>query len=84
MLRKTIAQTKAPIKKPIIKIFTASFILIYFAAITDPIATPNATIAVSMVALSNPNDRAKAAHAITTNLKVAPAPQNNVVTTNDS
>jgi hypothetical protein len=37
-----------------------------------------------MVALSKPNDSAKAAHAITTNHKVAPAPQNNVVTTNES
>jgi len=51
---------------------------------TDPIATPNATTAESWVALSISKLRAKAAHAIMTNLNVAPAPQKSVVTASES
>ena len=71
VFKNTMTQTKIPIKNPTNSILTASFILIKRAAITEPIATPSATIAVSKVALSRPNDNAKAAQAITTRRKVA-------------
>ena len=54
------------------------------AAITEPNATPTATVAVSCVEWSKPKPNAMPAQAITTSLKVAPAPQNKVVTASDT
>src|SRR4051794_25203261 len=80
----TIAMTNKPMIMPAGNTLTESSSLTKRAANTDPTAMPTATVAVSQVACSMPKSSADLAQISTISLNVAPAPQNNVVTANET